>query len=523
MDVILMRMWYNEDVQIHIYIGGIMDKETKVKYIKKIIWDDIFSDVNKDQCKIDLLLENRANIKINKFSFDFFKCSLDALNKVKNSGQILFIRKYRYEKVLNDYLIQKYNIDNVKINTISIPNNKKTNDKKTKIDLEKIQESYIKQITNEHNLEVDAIKRIKTLAEKKCFFNDNKCLLFNENCSVFHTGCMRKNEFDTAIKIEEKKEEIKRKKEKNRLLNEQKQKKSKKKKTSKSNIEEMSPTEIKTKILMINNPTVGEFLKNISDQTETPMDDLIVIYERIIKQCYAHKNGICLMDKQKCNIAQEGCLHHKQFIEGIKANKKNGITIRSTKMVKKISSEYQINIKDFVVRRAVFKCTHEHHHIENVDAVISVDCDGKKTLVQIPAGYCNQCKTYFIMESTYQELKHMGVILCRITDEKNYLKSALDTGMQLAQESVLMQYGYNVSQTEGLSQKARQKILALLIDNEALSKSEIISYLDFFISQRAGRSSMELAISKWETDREFVENYRIGEYTKYGVNAIYRR
>lgn len=34
---------------------------------------------------------------------------------------------------------------------------------------------------------------------------------------------------------------------------------------------------------------------------------------------------------------------------------------------------------------------------------------------------------------------------------------------------------------------------------------------------------MERAISKWEDDREFVEEYKSGEYTKYGVNAIYRR
>ena len=86
-----------------------------------------------------------------------------------------------------------------------------------------------------------------------------------------------------------------------------------------------------------------------------------------------------------------------------------------------------------------------------------------------------------------------------------------------------MQYGYNVSQVEGLSTVRRQKILAVMIDNNILSKSEIISYLDFFINQRAGRRNMELAISKWEADREFVEQYRIGEYTRYGVNAIHRR
>lgn len=47
--------------------------------------------------------------------------------------------------------------------------------------------------------------------------------------------------------------------------------------------------------------------------------------------------------------------------------------------------------------------------------------------------------------------------------------------------------------------------------------------MDFFINQRSSQARMELAISKWETDREFVENYKIGQYTQFGVNAIYRR
>ena len=79
-----------------------------------------------------------------------------------------------------------------------------------------------------------------------------------------------------------------------------------------------------------------------------------------------------------------------------------------------------------------------------------------------------------------------------------------------------------MSQTEGLTATARQKILAVIIDNKIMSKSEIISYIDFFISQRSSNSRMDVAISKWEADRDFVENYKIGEYTQFGVNAIYR-
>lgn len=95
--------------------------------------------------------------------------------------------------------------------------------------------------------------------------------------------------------------------------------------------------------------------------------------------------------------------------------------------------------------------------------------------------------------------------------------------MILAQESILMQYGYNTNQNEGLSATRRQKILAVLIDKKILGKSEIISYLDFFISQHQYSSKYQVAISKWEADREFVEHYRMGEYHQYGVNAIYRK
>lgn len=184
----------------------------------------------------------------------------------------------------------------------------------------------------------------------------------------------------------------------------------------------------------------------------------------------------------------------------------------------------KIGFKDFVVRSNVFKCTHDKHKMDDVVAEVYIDEDGKKHLEKISAGYCPQCNIYFIMESTYENLKRRGIILCRISDRKNYMKMIYSAnGIKLAKESILMQYGYNVSQIKGLSKLKRQKILAVIIDNDVLSKSEIISYLDFFIRQRSHMSNMETAISKWEEDEEFVEHYRIGEYTKFGVNAIYRR
>lgn len=114
----------------------------------------------------------------------------------------------------------------------------------------------------------------------------------------------------------------------------------------------------------------------------------------------------------------------------------------------------------------------------------------------------------------------MEINICfRSIDEKHYLNQKILNGKLLAQESVLMQFGYSVSQTEGLSETRRQKILSVLVDNNILSKSEIISYLDFFISQRQN-DKYAIAVSKWTNDRNYIREYKIGEYSR--VGAVYK-
>lgn len=191
--------------------------------------------------------------------------------------------------------------------------------------------------------------------------------------------------------------------------------------------------------------------------------------------------------------------------------------------IEEINVKPNIDVKDFVVRNTILKCVHNEHDIEDIVAelgVIDKKCEEQK--IKVNAGYCKKCKIFFILESTYENIRNRGIPMCRISDAKTYFKSATVNGMHLAQESILMQYGYNVNQQEGLTSSRRQKILAVLIDKNVMKKSEIISYLDFFISRRKD-SKFQIAVSKWEADREFVEEYKIGEYHRYGINAIYRR
>lgn len=183
---------------------------------------------------------------------------------------------------------------------------------------------------------------------------------------------------------------------------------------------------------------------------------------------------------------------------------------------------FQIEIEDIVIRCSAFRCMHKSHHIENILAIINIlDEDGNILVRKVTAGYCRECNLYFILDSTYQELKKIGVIMCRISDEKMYAKKNYLNGESLARESLLMQYGYNVSEIDGLTKKRRHIILAIIIERKILSKSEIISYLDFFISQKRNMGNMELAVSKWEEDRLFVESYR-NEEKQIIVKNIYR-
>lgn len=187
--------------------------------------------------------------------------------------------------------------------------------------------------------------------------------------------------------------------------------------------------------------------------------------------------------------------------------------------VKKLQT---IEFKDFVVRRNTFSCYNKEHQIEEIAAVIKVmDRRGNVFQRKISAGYCSACKIYFIMESTFQKLKSSGTILCQVCDEKTYLKNGGKriSNSSLSSESLLMQYGYNVREKENIPKEQRWKILEMIIDNRVLSKDQVISYLDFFINYH---KQHVLAVSKWETDRDHIVNYKMDLKRKIGVKSIRR-
>lgn len=505
-------------------------KNPNTAEIKNTIMEDLFADVNTQTCVIDLFLQNPKTFQQQKDtlhteSVKFFNKCRQRLQHEADRGNILFFRKYDYEKILNLYLSETYRTNNPGLTLF-------------------LDESESRPLENGN-------KQIPPEREKS-----KPAKIPPAKTPPAETRKAKEEKLQSPLPVKEKQKTMQEKKQAERKHLEQEilthVTDLKWKKMSRDNetryetfycgkrLELCVTTGLNEKQKQSNSFSIEYDGKKYQCKERGGNEIISVIVSRIEKMLKKVKRE---EKRKKRRESQRIEIENKKREESIRKaaeaeQRKAAAETRRIRLIEQeermrrqeleelgpVSQLPRIGIKDFLVRRDVFKCMHAQHTVKDLDAAVTViGDDGKTRLVQISAGYCEQCNIYFILESTYEKLRSMGVVLCRISDEKAYLENPQVNGMQLAQESILMQYGYTVSQTEGLTSARRQKILAVMIDNKIITKSAIISYLDFFIRQRKYQSKYELAVSKWEEDREFVREYHVGQYTQYGVNAIYRR
>lgn len=127
--------------------------------------------------------------------------------------------------------------------------------------------------------------------------------------------------------------------------------------------------------------------------------------------------------------------------------------------------------------------------------------------IKMNVNFCKDCNRFFITNTTYELYRNRyGVLLGNMCLEGGKNRGEFND-VVLAEASPLKLCGYNVNQTVAYSAEQRQYIIANIIDRGIMSKSEVIRYLEYFISINGRRAGNELALSKWKDDLLYTIQY----------------
>lgn len=186
-----------------------------------------------------------------------------------------------------------------------------------------------------------------------------------------------------------------------------------------------------------------------------------------------------------------------------------------------------IHVNEFLVRSSYGKHNSNGHRLETVRASVSIlpKGGGDVRAVEFNGYWCPKCKKYYMLEDTYRWLKKQGYICCKVVEEEDLKpkdRGASGFYGNLAEESVIHQYGYNVNQQAGLTEAERHDILAFIIENRIQTTQEIASLLDWLIRSFGNRPNMSRAVDKWRSDRDWVRYYHTPT-RRVRVDAIYAR
>lgn len=240
-----------------------------------------------------------------------------------------------------------------------------------------------------------------------------------------------------------------------------------------------------------------------------------------VGKLFVQKETLCEIDTNKNYISDEifefiknngiSCLVYKAEE---RIYPKKDITQINTNNIKQNINHINNRLKkennkiSFLVRSQLKSCVSKNHSLDSIVVEIQViDTNGTIKNVEVNGFYCNDCKLYYILESEYERIRRKGTPLCQIFEEIKYLNN-VSNKFDLNYESILYSFGYNVNSQNNLSDKQRFKILTFIIDNSILSKSEVISYLNYFINMRIGRKEYQNAIDKWRNDIKSLNNYK---------------
>lgn len=170
------------------------------------------------------------------------------------------------------------------------------------------------------------------------------------------------------------------------------------------------------------------------------------------------------------------------------------------------------------VHKGTIICQRDHHNVVSATAVLLGRFDKD---IELTVNYCRDCKRFFINYISYETYKHRyGVLIGNIVMEDEGKNIFGD--VYLADASPLKLCGYSVSQQDGYTSQMRQYIIAKIIDRGIMSKSDIVKYLEYFISINGKQKRNHLALEKWKEDLTFTLGYEADRQERHHITEIKR-
>lgn len=170
------------------------------------------------------------------------------------------------------------------------------------------------------------------------------------------------------------------------------------------------------------------------------------------------------------------------------------------------------------VHKGTILCQRDSHNVVTATAVLLGRND---QTIELTVNYCKDCKRFFINYISYDAYKNKyGILIGNIVLEDEGHNVFSD--VVLAEASPLKLCGYSVSQQDGYSKETRWYIISRIIDRGIMSKSEVIRYLEYFISINGKKKGNQLALSKWKDDLKFTLSYASDSQERHNITEIRR-
>lgn len=202
----------------------------------------------------------------------------------------------------------------------------------------------------------------------------------------------------------------------------------------------------------------------------------------------------------------------------------NSLYFLDEKEIREIFEEEErlLNYEDVLVRTTNKRCIELGHELIEVNAkvVLLKHVTFTKQEYDVIAYYCSECRRYYILEDEYKRLKSLGIICCKVVDINELNKSA---SASWADESVLMQCGYTVSQKVNLDSKARHSILNMVIYNEVMSRERIVDFLEWLVRKNSGSKTKMKAVMKWNADIDYLRYGDRPNPADFAIRTIFRK